>query len=257
MVSEVMAQQTQVARVVPAYERFLGELPTPTACATAPLGRVLQLWSGLGYNRRARGLHRAATAMVDHHGGQVPSTLDALLALPGVGEYTARAVLAFAFGHDVGVVDTNAGRVLSRAVSGTPLERREAQSLVDAMVPPGMGWTFGQALLDLGAEVCVAGRPRCERCPIRPACAWSEAGGADPSMGSAGTSSAQGKFQGSDRQGRGRLIDALRVGEITDEAAPATVGWPDDPDRARRVISALVDEGLVVRHGDGVLGLPF
>lgn len=166
--------------MVPAYGRFLGEFPTPAACATAPLGRVLQLWSGLGYNRRARGLHGAATAMVDHHGGQVPSTLDTLLALPGVGEYTARAVLAFAFDHDVGVVDTNAGRVLSRAVSGKPLERREAQSLVDAMVPPGKGWTFGQALLDLGAEVCVARRPRCDRCPIRSACAWSEAGGSIP-----------------------------------------------------------------------------
>ncbi len=151
LVSEVMAQQTQVARVVPAYQRFLVAFPTPAACAAAPLAAILRAWAGLGYNRRAQHLHRAAIVVVDRHGGQVPGTLDALLGLPGVGPYTARAVLAFAFGADVGVVDTNAGRVLSRAVAGRSVTTAEAQRLVDAMVPDGRGWSFGQALLDLGA----------------------------------------------------------------------------------------------------------
>ena len=155
-----MAQQTQVARVVPAYQRFLAAFPTPAACAAAPLAAILRAWAGLGYNRRAKHLHRAAIAVVDRHGGQVPGTLDDLLGLPGVGPYTARAVLAFAFGADVGVVDTNAGRVLSRAVAGRSVTTAEAQRLVDAMVPDGRGWSFGQALLDLGAAVCVAGERR-------------------------------------------------------------------------------------------------
>ena len=154
-----MAQQTQLARVVPAYRRFLARFPTPAACASSPLGDVLRAWEGLGYNRRARNLHRAALAVVHHHQGRLPASLHELLALPGVGPYTARAVMAFAFEADVGVVDTNAGRVLSRAVAGRPLRPREAQELVDLMVPAGAGWRFGQALLDLGAELCVPGAP--------------------------------------------------------------------------------------------------
>jgi len=116
LVAETLAQQTQLSRVVPAYHRFLEAYPTPAACAAAPLGDVLIAWAGMGYNRRARNLHRAAAAIVADHGGEVPDGLDALLALPGVGPYTARAVVAFAFERDVGVVDTNAGRVLARAV---------------------------------------------------------------------------------------------------------------------------------------------
>ena len=165
---------------MPAYARFLARFPTPAVCAAAPLGEVLRAWKGLGYNRRARNLHAAATAMVADHGGRVPSELHALLALPGVGPYTARAVLAFAFDADVGVVDTNAGRVLSRAVAGRSLGLGEAQQLVDAMVPAGRGWAFGQALLDLGATVCVSGTPTCSQCPVRRRCRWAMAG-RDPS----------------------------------------------------------------------------
>ncbi len=191
--------------MVPAYHRFLSAFPTPSACASAPLGDVLRAWEGMGYNRRARNLHRAATVVVEVHGGSVPDTLDELLALPGVGPYTARAVLAFAFGRDVGVVDTNAGRVLSRAVAGRPLRPAEAQALVDAMVPAGRGWSFGQALLDLGATVCTARTPDCTVCPVRRRCRWAAAGrpGPDPAAGSAGVSVPQSRFVGSDRQGRG------------------------------------------------------
>ena len=258
LVSEVMAQQTQVARVVPAYRAFVARFPTPSACAAAPMGAVLRIWQGLGYNRRARNLHRAAVAMVTCHGGRVPSGLPELLALPGVGAYTARAVLAFAFEADVGAVDTNAGRVLSRAVAGRPVRAGEAQRLVDSMIPAGRGWWFGQALLDLGATVCVAGVPRCSECPIRRRCRWAMAGrrGADPARGSAGVSTVQRRFDGSDRQGRGRLVEALRTGEVGPDQVASVAGWPDDPDRAERIVSGLIADGLIVRRRSGTLSLP-
>jgi A/G-specific adenine glycosylase len=258
LVSEVMAQQTQLARVVPAYHRFLACFPTPAVCASAPLGDVLRAWEGLGYNRRARNLHRAALAVVGQHQGRLPPSLHQLLALPGVGPYTARAVMAFSFEADVGVVDTNAGRVLSRAVAGRPLRSREAQDLVDGMVPAGAGWRFGQALLDLGAEVCVPGAPHCHDCPIRRRCRWAATGrsGPDPSVGSAGAPTAQSRFEGSDRQGRGRLIAALRTGGIPAGSVPAASGWPNDPERVARVASGLVEEGLVVADRSGGLRLP-
>lgn len=258
LVSECMAQQTQLARVIPAYRRFMAEFPTPAACAQASLGSVLRAWQGLGYNRRARNLHRSAAAIVADHGGRVPSDLAALLGLPGVGAYTARAVLAFAFEADVGVVDTNAGRVLSRAVAGRPLRPAEAQDLVDAMVPAGRGWGFGQALLDLGASLCVAGEPRCCDCPIRRRCRWAASGrpDPDPARGSAGTAEPQPVFEGSDRQGRGRLVDAMRRRTISSYELAAVAGWPDDPERVDRVVDGLVRDGLILRDDRGTLSLP-
>ncbi len=258
LVSEVMAQQTQLARVVPAYRRFIARFPDPSACASAGLGDVLRAWEGLGYNRRAQNLHRAAGVIVETHGGTVPDGLSGLLALPGVGAYTARAVLAFAFEADVGVVDTNAGRVLSRAVAGRRIRPDEAQRLVDAMVPTGSGWMFGQSLLDLGALVCGVDRPRCEECPLRRRCRWAamRLSGPDPAQGSAGVSTGQSRFAGSDRQGRGRLVDALRRGAVGPDRVGEEVGWPDDPVRVERMVSVLIDEGMVVRDAAGVLRLP-
>ena len=258
LVSETLAQQTQLSRVVPAYHRFLATFPTPEVCARAPLGDVLRAWEGMGYNRRARTLQAAARAVVDGHGGRVPDDLDALLALPGVGPYTARAVLAFAFGHDVGVVDTNAGRVIARSVAGRPVRPAEAQALVDMMVPSGRGWSFGQALLDLGATVCTARAPACSSCPLRRRCRWAAGGwpDPDPARGSAGVSVAQSRFAGSERQGRGRLVAALRTGPVAAGDVAAAAGWPDDTVRAGRVSDALVAEGLVVRDADGTLRLP-
>ena len=258
LISEVMAQQTQLSRVVPAYRRFLRRFPTPHSCASVPAGEVLRSWQGLGYNRRARNLHRAAAAIVGEHSGRVPSGLPELLALPGVGAYTARAVMAFAFEVDVGVVDTNAGRVLSRAVAGRSLRGAEAQGLVDTMVPAGRGWTFGQALLDLGASVCVAGTPRCGECPIRLRCRWAARGrsGPDPARGSSGVSTPQGRFDGSDRQGRGRLVDMLRKGPLRCDQVADAAGWPDAPGRVGRVVDALVDEGMIIRDPERTLRLP-
>jgi A/G-specific adenine glycosylase len=257
LVSELMLQQTQVVRVVPRYEAFLERFPTPSACARAPVGEVVRAWEGLGYNRRAVNLHRAAQAVVDEHEGTLPDDLDALLALPGIGPYTARAVLAFAFERDHGVVDTNAARFLARAVAGERLTPAVAQDLADEQVPLGHGWDWNQAVLDLGATVCIKRRPRCDVCPIATECAWSRGGFADPdpAEASAGVSAPQATFAGSDRQGRGRLVQALRTGPVAVTRVADVAGWPEEPERARRTADALVGEGLA-EYVDGQLALP-
>lgn len=252
LVSELMLQQTQVSRVVERYERFLERFPTAAACAAAPVGDVVDEWAGLGYNRRAVFLHRAATACVEHHGGELPDSLEGLLELPGVGPYTARAVLVFAHERDLGLVDTNAGRFVARCLAGRRLSPTEAQVTADAAVPDGWGWTWGQAVFDLGASVCRKRSPRCHACPVRSHCAWAVAGFPDPDPieGSAGISPPQSPLEGSDRQGRGRLVDALRAGPVPADRLAAAMGWPDDPARAPRVAATVVADGLAVLDGD-------
>lgn len=253
LVSEVMLQQTQVPRVVPRYHAFLARFPTPAACAAATVGDVVDEWAGLGYNRRAVALHRCAAACVADHDGALPDDLDALRALPGIGPYTARAVLAFAFERDVGVVDTNVGRVLARW-AGRPLRPAEAQGAADAAVPAGAGWAWNQAMFDLGAAVCRKRTPDCGACPVRRWCDWGSAGcpAPDPAVGSAGVSGGQSRFEGSDRQGRGRLVGALRErGAVSAEGLAAAAGWSDDPVRARRVAEGLVADGLATWSADG------
>jgi len=258
LVAELMLQQTQVDRVVPRYLELLERFPTPEACAAVSSAEVVRAWAGLGYNRRAINLHRAATAIVEHHGGQVPGDLGALLELPGIGPYTARAILAFAFEEDHGVVDTNAARFLSRAVAGQRLGPRVAQQLADEQVPAGEGWAWNQAVLDLGATVCTKRVPRCDVCPLRDACAWARNGFPypDPAEGSAGSTGRQSRFDGSDRQGRGRIVQALRTGPVEIGRLPDVAGWSDDPERARRVADGLVIEGLA-EYVDGQLSLPY
>ena len=247
LVAEVMLQQTQVTRVVERWPRFLGRYPTPTVCAKASVGEVIAEWSGLGYNRRAVYLHRAATAVVDRHGGQVPGNLADLLDLPGIGPYTARAVLAFADEADVGIVDTNVARVLARW-SGRELSPREVQERADASVPAGSGWAWNQTVLDLGATVCRARNPTCDDCPLSDGCVW-RGKGIDPAIGSAGVSGRQATFEGSDREGRGRLVAALAENLVDDDGLATAMGWPDDPQRAERVAARLVLDGLVVTDG--------
>ena len=246
LVCEVMAQQTQVARVAERWGPFLERFPTAAACAEAPVAEVLRWWSGLGYNRRALALHRCAVAVVEHHGGRLPSELGALLALPGIGPYTARAVAAFAFEHDHGVVDTNTARVLARW-AGRALSAREVQAAADAAVPCGEAWAWNQALLDLGAMVCTRRSPDCAACPVAAGCRWYEAGrpAPDPADGSAGVTTGQSRFEGSDRQGRGRLVEALRRAPVVTADIAAAMGWPEDPARAERVAATLVADGLV------------
>lgn len=258
LVSELMLQQTQVARVLPRFDGFMARWPTPAACARAPLSEVVQAWSGLGYNRRAVNLHRCAQLLVERHGGLLPDDLDALLKLPGVGPYTARAVLVFAFevgGH--GVLDTNAARVLARW-QGRSLSPREAQAAADAAVPDGLAWAWNQAILDLGATVCRARQPRCHECPVASTCSWWVAGdhAVDPAVGSAGVSGPQSRFVGSDRQGRGRLVEALRSGPVDAVDLAFTMGWPADPGRATRVAATLVADGLAATAEDGHWHLP-
>jgi A/G-specific adenine glycosylase len=251
LVCEVMAQQTQVARVAERWRPFLERFPSPAALAAAPASEVVRWWSGLGYNRRALALHRAATAVVRDHGGALPRDLGALLALPGIGPYTARAVLAFAFEEGYGVVDTNTARVLARW-SGRSLRAGEAQAAADEAVPYGRAWAWNQAMLDLGATVCTRRAPRCERCPVASGCAWAAAGAPepDPADGSAGVSGSQSRFHGSDRQGRGRLVAALTSREVAQTELADVMGWPDDPVRAERVAATLVGDGLVARDGE-------
>lgn len=261
LVSELMLQQTQVARVEPRWHRFLARFPTPEACAAAGAGAVVEEWAGLGYNRRAVNLHRCAVAVVEDHGGRFPADLDELLALPGIGPYTARAVLAFAFERDVAVVDTNVGRILARTV-GRPLAAREAQARADSLVPAGEGWAWNQAMLDLGATVCTRRSPGCDRCPVAASCAWARGGrpDPDPAVGSHAVSRRQSRFDGSFRQGRSRLLDVVRLGEpVPPGAWRAGCGWDERADgdaEAARAAASLVADGLASVDGDGSLRLP-
>lgn len=254
LVSEVMLQQTQVDRVVPKYLEFIDRFPTASACADAPLGDLLALWQGLGFPRRCRNLHAAAREVVDRHDGIVPGDRDALLALPGIGDYTARAVLAFADGAPIGVVDTNVSRVFSRQLN-RPLNRREATDIADATVPSDRSWEWNQLLMDLGARVCTARSPRCDACPVAATCAWLRAGGEDPAPRSFHTSKPQGRFDGSDRQARGLLMKAVVTRPVDRGAAPGFMGLTDDVQRADRLIDDLVREGLLA-EADGRLVLP-
>ena len=251
LVSELMLQQTQVARVVDRYGRFLERFPTVAACASAPVAEVVEEWAGLGYNRRAVHLHRTATVCVDRFDGRLPDSLADLLGLPGVGPYTARAVLVFAHERDIGLVDTNAGRFVARALAGRPVGTAEAQVIADAGVPEGWGWTWGQAVFDLGAGICTKRAPRCTVCPVVDHCAWARQGWPEPYPigGSAGISGPQSRFEGSDRQGRGRLVEALRAGPVADADLATTMGWPDQPGRAARVAETLVRDGLAAHVG--------
>lgn len=257
MVSEFMLQQTPVARVLPVYLEWLARWPTPAALAAEPAGAAVRAWGRLGYPRRALRLHAAAVAIVESHGGRVPTGLSALRELPGVGDYTAAAVASFAYRQRHAVLDTNVRRVLARAVSGragpppsvTVAERRLAESLLPA--EPERAARFGVGLMELGALVCQARTPDCDHCPLRIPCAWRQAGyppdDGPPRRGQA--------YEGTDRQVRGRLLAVLR-----DSAAPVPVSllaaaWPDDVQRSR-ALQGLLADGLVVESAGAAVALP-
>ncbi len=245
LVSEVMLQQTQVLRVIPKWHAFLEQFPTTAACAAAPLGDVLRLWQGLGYPRRARNLH--ATAVEVERLGAFPDTLAGLLALPGIGAYTARAVLAFAYETDAAVVDTNIARVIARH-TGRTLGQREVQAIADESQPLGESWEWNQCIMDLGAVLCRPASPDCAACPLVTTCTWRGGDEADPAVGSAGVSRTQARFEGSDRQARGRLLKALGAGPVRRDAAAAVMQRP--PERAALLVDGLVADGLAVIAGD-------
>ena len=247
LVSEIMLQQTQVSRVLPAYTAFLERFPTVEALAAAPRADVITAWKGLGYNRRAVALHGAAIVIVQRHDGVVPDDLAALEALPGIGAYTARAVLAFGFGHDVGPVDTNIRRILFRAVAGAALTPRALQAAADAVVPHGRGRRWSAALMDLGSAHCTA-TPRCDGCPLQMHCAWLGAKGQDPAIASGGRRRPP-PFHGSDRFHRGRLLDALREATVHRDQLGARAQL-DDPRRADATAAGLIADGLAEWDGD-------
>lgn len=257
LVAELMLQQTQAARVEVAWAAFLRRFPDVRALAAASTADVVQAWRGLGYNRRAINLQRAASAIVTDHGGVVPADVATLEGLPGVGPYTARAVAVFAHGQPVAPVDVNVARVLARAVTGAPLGRRDGQAVADVLVPhDGDVAVWTHALMDLGARRCRARDPLCSTCPVAADCAWhlAGAGRADPAATGAVRSRPQPRFEGSDRYHRGRLVDALREraigpGELA-EAADLS-----DPTRLERIIAGLVSDGLAQWEGEA-LALP-
>lgn len=251
LVSETMLQQTQVARVVERLPRFLDRFPTPTACAAAAAGEVVEEWAGLGYNRRPLNLHRAATAMVAEHDGEVPNGLSDLLALPGVGPYTARAVRAFAFELEAAVVDTNIGRVLAR-LDGDRLTPRAAQDRADELAVGAPPWLWNQSIMEFGALVCTKRSPACDACPLASRCRW-RGRGADPAVGSAAVSTTQPRFEGSDRQLRGRLVDVLRAGPVPASEVADRIDAPAE--RVETIVAGLVRDGLAVEDG-GSLRLP-
>jgi A/G-specific adenine glycosylase len=257
MVSEFMLQQTPVKRVLPMYTDWLERWPTPAALAADPPGEAVRAWGRLGYPRRALRLHAAATAIVDRHGGLVPTDHAELLALPGVGEYTAAAVASFAFRQRHAVLDTNVRRVLARLVvateypptATTAAERRTAAELLPE--DPETAATWGVAVMELGALVCTARSPECSRCPVATACAWRLAG----SPAHDGPPRRGQTYAGTDRQVRGKLLAVLRAthGEVAQAELDAV--WPDQVQRAR-ALDGLVSDGLVEPVAPGVYRLP-
>jgi A/G-specific adenine glycosylase len=246
LVSETMLQQTQVARVVDRLAEFLDQFPDPASCAAASPGDVVTAWAGLGYNRRSLMLHRAAIQIVAAHAGEVPSDLEELLALPGVGPYTARAVRAFAFELPAAVVDTNIGRIYAR-IQGRKLTGPEVQDIADETSPDDQPWLWNQAIMELGALVCTKRSPSCGTCPVRILCAWAGEGD-DPARGSAAVSVPQARFEGSDRQLRGRLVDAMRSAPVPLSEIAATMRT--DTTRAGTVLAGLIRDGLAVTNND-------
>jgi len=256
LVSEFMLQQTPVARVLPVHEQWLERWPTPNALAAEGSGEAVRAWGRLGYPRRALRLHAAATAIVERYDGDVPGDLNELLSLPGVGDYTAAAVASFAFGARHVVLDTNVRRVFARALAGSEFPSQSptrAERDAAAAVLPGeeTAATWSVAVMELGALVCTAARPRCEDCPIADQCAWLSAGrpayDGPPRRGQA--------WAGTDRQCRGRLMAVLRDTDGPVQPVRLDAAWADETQR-RRCLASLVDDGLAVRADGGRYALP-
>lgn len=259
LVSEIMLQQTPVVRVLPVFEAWMERWPTPADLAAEPVGEAVRMWGRLGYPRRAQRLHAAAVAITERHDGQVPSDHEALLALPGVGEYTAAAVASFAFGGRHAVLDTNVRRVLARIVRGEQFpadavnadERRLARSLLpepDEDGVPAHGWAA--ATMELGAVVCTARAPRCGVCPVEDLCRW-HALGHPKHDGPARRGQA---WAGTDRMVRGRLLAVLRDSTEPVPKAALDAAW-DDQTQRERCLDSLLDDGLVTLRDDGTFSL--
>jgi A/G-specific adenine glycosylase len=269
LVSEIMLQQTPVSRVIPAHQEWMARWPTPAALAAEPPGEAIRQWGRLGYPRRALRLHAAATIVTTRYGGIIPADRDALLALPGIGSYTAAAVASFAFGRRHAVLDTNVRRVLARLVAGAPqaaastsaAETRLAESLLPGSPAVAARWSV--AVMELGALVCTAARPRCGACPVASDCAWLAAGQPPEA-----TKRRAQRYDGTDRQCRGRLLAVLRDSGTPVSRADFDAAWAGQgaeqggqQDRGRqaqlaRALDGLVADGLVDPLPDGRYALP-
>ncbi|GAA3448975.1 A/G-specific adenine glycosylase [Dactylosporangium matsuzakiense] len=250
LVSEVMLQQTQVSRVEPAWKRWMERWPTPAHLAADPPGEAIRAWDRLGYPRRALRLHACAAAIVERHDGVVPDDVEALLALPGIGIYTARAVAAFAFRQRHPVVDTNVRRVVARSVAGTadgganttPADLRAVEVLLPEDHEEAARASI--AFMELGALICTSRAPRCPECPLADVCAWRRAG-FPPSDSAKRTQ----QYHGTDRYVRGLLMAVLRASDDPVPAERLDAVWPD-ADQRRRALAGLLTDGLVNQRHD-------
>lgn len=249
LVSEFMLQQTPVARVQPVWESWVARWPTPSATAAAGAADVLRAWGKLGYPRRAKRLHECATVIAGQFDDVVPSDVDTLLTLPGIGAYTARAVACFAFQQRVPVVDTNVRRVVTRVVHGREDAAPSARDLTDvaALLPENDDAPrFSVALMEFGATVCTARAPRCAGCPLS-VCAWRSRG----YPASATPARRPQRYAGTDRQARGRLLDVLRGKDSPVTRAELDVAWLADTAQRDRALDSLLVDGLVEQTDDG------
>ncbi|MGO4445340.1 A/G-specific adenine glycosylase [Mycobacterium sp. 2YAF39] len=253
LVSEFMLQQTPVARVEPIWLAWIARWPTPSATAAASAADVLRAWGKLGYPRRAKRLHECATVIATEHGDAVPSDIETLLTLPGVGTYTARAVACFAYRKRVPVVDTNVRRVVARVVHGradSPASVRDLEDVAALLPDSPDAPRFSVALMELGATVCTARAPRCGLCPLS-VCAWRSAG---YPAAAAPVRRAQ-RYAGTDRQVRGRLLDVLRGNHSPVSRAQLDVAWLTDTAQRDRALDSLLIDGLVEQTADGRFAL--
>ena len=257
LVAEFMLQQTQVDRVVPRLQLWLERWPTPSALATDSPAEAIRMWDRLGYPRRALWLHRAAVEIVERFGGEVPESIQDLMSLTGIGEYTARAVAVFALGQRHAVVDTNTRRVIARAVhgliaAGSPNSRRDLADM-DALLPHDRleSVAFNAAMMELGAIVCTAKKPQCDACPIADLCGWAEAGFPDNAPA---RKPRQARFEGSDRQARGMMMALLR--ERGEASTAELLRVTADVAQAKRALHSLERDGLVRQQQHGQWQLP-
>ena len=249
LVSEVMSQQTPMSRVIGPWHEWMNRWPTPDDLAEEDSGEAVAAWGRLGYPRRALRLHSCAVAIATEHDGVVPNSYDELVALPGIGDYTASAVVSFAFGGRATVLDTNVRRLIARAESGIancPTSVTRAERIVaDALVPDedvrAAKWAV--ASMELGALVCTARSPQCEVCPIRDSCRWVIDGKPDNAPARRGQ-----PWKGTDRQCRGVIMDVVRNSPHGVKVQMALSAWPE-LDQASRCLESLLDDGLVHRRG--------
>jgi len=255
LVSEFMLQQTPVARVEPVWLDWVARWPTPSATAAASAADVLRAWGKLGYPRRAKRLHECAVAIATDYGDEVPTDVETLLSLPGIGAYTARAIACFAYRQPVPVVDTNVRRVVARAVHGradaaASSSPRDLDDVAALLPNDDDAPRFSVALMELGATVCTARAPRCGLCPLS-VCAWQSGGF---QSGTAPARRVQ-RYAGTDRQVRGRLLDVLRGNDSPVTRAQLDTAWLADTAQRDRALDSLLVDGLVEQTADGRFAL--